>query len=111
MGLLQRIFGERREPKDVKLPAILKPENPVNYNSVLDWLLGLSDKDYKTMLDIVDAYRATRKTELKLLKLKDEPTTPLLVPQQTDEEIDNDLDELLDTHPDDLKNALENEES
>jgi hypothetical protein len=38
----------RKQQKLVELPALLtQPEDPVNYNSVLDYLVGLSDTDYK----------------------------------------------------------------
>lgn len=110
MGLKDRLFGKQREPQAVEIPAILQPEEPVNYNSVLDWLLGLSDKDYKTMLDVVQVYREAGKTTAKLLKIKDQPTTELLPAKPTDDEVDAQLDGLLETHPDDLKAAILNEQ-
>jgi len=110
MGLREKIFGAKREPQPVELPAILQPEDPVNYNSVLDWLLGLSDKDYKTMLEVVQVYRDAGKTTAKLLKIKDTPTTELLPVKPTEDEVDQQLTDLLETHPDDLKAAILNEE-
>lgn len=97
MGLKDKFFGKReaREPKE--LPPILQPENPVNYDSVLDWLLGLDDKDYKRMLDVVTIYREANKAAAKVLKVKDKPTTELLPPPPTDEEVDEQLDNLLDS--------------
>lgn len=109
MGIRDKLFGKQREPQPVELPAILQPDDPVNYNSVLDWLLGLSDKDYKTMQDVVQVYREAGKTTAKLLKIKDQPTTALLPTVQSEEQIDADLDGLLETHPDDLKAAIINE--
>lgn len=110
MGL-REIFKGRREPQPVELPAILQPEDPVNYNSVLDWLLGLSDKDYKTMLEVVQVYRDAGKTTAKLLKIKDMPTTELLPAKPSEEQVDQELDMLLETHPDDLKAAIESEQT
>lgn len=107
MGLRDKLFGSRREPKPVELPALLQPEPPVNYDSVLEWMLGLSDKDYGTMIECINIYREARKNESKLLKLKNTATTQLLIPAQTDEEIDSDLDMLLETDPKDLKASLE----
>lgn len=107
MGLKDKIFGSKRVPQQVEIPAIMQPEDPVNYNTVLDWLLGLSDKDYKTMLDVVNVYREAGKTTAKLLKIKDQPTTALLPTAPSDEQIDSELDGLLETHPDDLRAALE----
>lgn len=109
MGL-RDIFKAKREPQPVELPTILQPEDPVNYNSVLDWLLGLSDKDYKTMLEVVQVYRDAGKTTAKLLKIKDMPTTELLPTKPSDEQIDSELDDLLETHPEDLKAAIMNEQ-
>lgn len=110
MGLGEKIFGKKREPQPVEIPTILQPEDPVNYNSVLDWLLGLSDKDYKTMLEVVQVYRDAGKTTAKLLKIKDTPTTELLPTAPSEEQVDKELDLLLETHPDDLKAAIENEQ-
>ncbi len=106
MGLRDKIFGTKAKREPMELPGILKPENPVNYDSVLDWLLGLSDKDYKVMLEVVDVYRGANKTTAKLLKVKDQPTTQLIEPKQTDEEKDADLDLLLETQPEDLMEAI-----
>lgn len=109
MGIKDKFFG-KRETQPVELPAILQPEDPVNYNSVLDWLLGLSDKDYKTMLEVVNVYREAGKTTAKLLKIKDTPSTELLPVQPSDEQIESELDGLLETHPDDLKAAILSEQ-
>lgn len=106
MGIKDKLFGSKREPQAVEIPAILQPDDPVNYNSVLDWLLGLSDKDYKTMLDVVQVYREAGKTTAKLLKIKDQPTTELLPAKPTEDEVDTQLDGLLETHPDDLRAAI-----
>lgn len=106
MGLKDKLFGKQREPQAVEIPAILQPEDPVNYNSVLDWLLGLSDKDYKTMLEVVQVYREAGKTTAKLLKIKDQPSTVLLPTTPSEEQIDADLDTMLNTHPDDLAAAF-----
>lgn len=106
MGLRDKWFG-KREPQKVELPALLQPEPPVNYNTVLEWMLGLSDKDYATMLDCINIYREAQKNEAKALKIKSAPTTQLLIAPQTDEEVDKDLDMLLETDPKDLKHTLE----
>lgn len=106
MGFRDLFKGKRIEREPMELPGILKPENPVNYDSVLDWLLGLSDKDYKVMLEVVEVYRGANKTSAKLLKIKDQPTTQLIEPKQTDEEKDADLDLLLETDAEDLTEAI-----
>lgn len=99
-------FLKRRQPQPVELPTILQPENPVNYDSVLDWLLGLSPADYQKMTKVVDNYREAKKNEARILKVKDEATTQLITTKQTDEEVEADLDMLLETDPKDLKAAM-----
>ena len=106
MGVKDLFTKGKREPQPVEIPAILQPEDPVNYNSVLDWLLGLSDKDYKTLQEVVSVYREAGKTTAKLLKIKDQPTTVLLPVAPSEEQVDADLDMLLETEPEDLKAAL-----
>lgn len=101
-------FLKRREPKQVELPALLNPDNPVNYNSVLEYLIGLSPKEYEKINKISVIYRDANKQAAKLLGVKDEPTTALKADTQTDDEIDSDLDQLLETDPADLKAAIEN---
>lgn len=103
------MFGKLKKKQavaPVELPPIMQPEDPVNYDTVLDWLLGLSDKDYKVMLEVVGVYRDANKTSAKLLKIKDQPTSTLMPTKQPEEEVDNDLDLLLETDPAELKSAL-----
>lgn len=108
MGLKDKLFG-KREITPVELPAVLQPENPVNYDSVLDWLLGLSKADYEKMLKVVTIYRDANTSAAKVLKVKDAATTQLKEPTLTDEEIDEGLNTLLETPVDDLKAAIVNE--
>lgn len=109
MSLKDKIFGSKREPQQVDIPAIMQPEDPVNYNSVLDYLVGLSDKDYKKMMGSADIYRKANKEVAKIVGIKDEPTHTLLPEKPSEEQIDSELDGLLEAHPDDLRAALENE--
>lgn len=105
MGIFSNKKGER-EVKPIALPAILQPEEPVNYDTVLDWLLRLDDKDYKIMLEVVEVYRNANKTSAKLLA-KAHPTSQLHA--LTDDEIDKGLDAVLELTPKQLKQAIENE--
>lgn len=90
-------FLKRREPKaPMELPGILQPENPVNYNSVLDYLVGLSDKDYKKMTGSAEVYRKANKDVAKIVGIKDEPTHTLMAEKPTEEQVDKDLDNMLD---------------
>jgi len=109
VSLKDKIFGSKREPQQVDIPAIMQPEEPVNYNSVLDYLVGLSDKDYRKMTGSAEVYRKANKDVAKIVGIKDEPTHTLLPEKPSEEQIDAELDGLLETHPDDLRAALENE--
>lgn len=98
-------FLKRREPKQrMELPAILQPENPVNYNSVLDYMIGLSDKDYKKLTASAEVYRKANKEVAKIVGIKDEPTHALMPEKPSDEDIDKELDDLLEV--DDLTTAF-----
>lgn len=101
------MFGKKKaQSNSVMLPPLLQAEDAVNYNSVLDWLLGLSDKDYKIMLEVVSIFRTANKSSAKLLKIKDQPTSQLIEPQQTEAEEDADLDLMIESDSDDLTAAL-----
>lgn len=104
------MFGlKKRETQPVELPAaLMADDNPVNYDSVLDYLVGLDGKEYDKLLKVAIIYRDANKSAAKVLGVKDQPTTKLKDEKPTDDEIDAGLDTLLETHPDDLKAALEN---
>lgn len=109
MGLMEKVFGARHVPKAVELPAILQKEDPVNYNSVSDYLIGLSDKDYKKIVASVDVYRKANKDVAKIVGIKDEPTHALMPETPTEDEVDSQLDGLLELPPKNLKEVLEND--
>lgn len=89
-------FLKKRERKErMELPAILQLENPVNYNSVLDYMIGLSDKDYKKLTASAEVYRQANKQVAKIVGIKDEPTHALMPEKQSDEQIEQDLDNML----------------
>lgn len=104
--MLGGLFGKRNlvlaEP--VTIPAALQPEDPVNYNSVLDYVVGLSDKDYKTMTASAEIYRDANKKVAKLLGIKDEPTTTIST--ERPEIGDDELDAMLAAEPGDLAAAF-----
>lgn len=106
------MFGnlfKKREPKQVELPAALMAEqNPVNYDSVLDYLVGLDSKEYDKLLKVAVIYRDANKSAAKVLGVKDQPTTKLKDDKPTDDEVGAALDQLLETDPEDLKHSLEN---
>lgn len=52
----------------------LEPQN-ADYNTVLDWLQGLSDEDYATVCKIAEIYRKANKDAAAALGIEDQPTT------------------------------------
>ena len=84
-----------RKDKTKSVAEVLKPEDPVNYNSVLDYLTGLSPEDYKKMVKSADIYRKANKDVANILDVEDKPTTQLIEPKPTDDELDAALDEAL----------------
>jgi hypothetical protein len=109
VGILDK-FKAKREPQAVELPTILQPEDPVNYNSVLDYLVGLSDKDYRKMTGSAEVYRKANREVAKIVGIKDEPTHALLPETPSEDAIDAGLDTMLNAHPDDLKAAIINQD-
>lgn len=106
------MFGnlfKKREAQQVELPAaLMADDNPVNYDSVLDYLVGLDGKEYDKLLKVAVIYRDANKSAAKVLGVKDQPTTKLKDDKPTDDEIDSALDDLLEIHPDDFKEAVLN---
>lgn len=88
-------FTKRKKEQSAQLSQVLEPEDPVNYNSVLDYLVGLSRQDYDKLLKVSNVYREANKTAAKILGVKDDPTTQLKGEKPTDEEIEDALDDAL----------------
>lgn len=108
MGIKDKLFG-KREAKPVVLPAILEPEDPVNFDSVVDWMVGLSEAERKTVDQVVTIYRDANSKAAAALGVKEQPTSFIKPKKLTDKQIDDGLDGLLATDPKDLKAALMNE--
>lgn len=104
--MLEGLFGKRKKgaTEPVTIPASLQPEDPVNYNSVLDYVVGLSDRDYKKLTASAEIYRDANKKVAKLLGIKDEPTTAINT--EKPEISDDDLDGMLNADPEALQAAF-----
>lgn len=105
------MFGlnKKREKQPVELPPFMAEQDPVNYDSVLDYLVGLDGKEYDKLLKVAVIYRDANKSAAKVLGVKDQPTTTLKSETVTEDELDAGLDMLLlETDPADLKDALNN---
>ena len=91
----------KKDRKVVKVPEVLtQQEDPVNYNSVLDYLVGLSKTEYDKLFKVANVYRNANKDAAKILGVKDEPTTQLKSDQPTEEQIDEGIDTILDADMD-----------
>jgi hypothetical protein len=104
MGLRDKFI--KRQPQPVVLPEVLEPVDPVNYDSVLDWMIGLSEADYKVMCEVITIYRDANDKAAAAHGIKNQPTTKLKMPKLTNKQIEDGLDSLLETHPADLKAAI-----
>jgi len=105
-NVLEGLFGKRKRgvTEPVSIPAAMQLEDPVNYNSVLDYVVGLSDKDYKKLTASAEIYRDANKKVAKLLGVKDEPTTT--IKSDKSEISDAEMDDMLNADPDKLKAAF-----
>lgn len=93
MDLFKR---NKKKPIGDLSPVLTKADDPVNYNSVLDYLVGLSKEDYAAMIKVTGIYRDANKKAADVLKVEDQPTSQLKPDEPTDDEIDQALDDALD---------------
>ena len=103
--MLEGLFNRKKVAKDpVVIPEALMPEDPVNYNSVLDYLVGLSKSDYAKMTKSAEIYREANTKVAKVIGVKDEPTHSISTdkPELTDDQ----MDDLLAADPDELQSAF-----
>lgn len=54
----------------------------VDYNSVVDWLVGLSDEDYEKVNQVTVIYRAANKETCRVLGVEDKPSTFIIQPEE-----------------------------
>lgn len=89
------IFRKKREevPAEIRRAAealmtaqeiFEQQQPPASYSSALDWLLGLGDKEYKKMMNVVEIYRKANADTAKALGIKTEPTSFLPQPDNTE---------------------------
>lgn len=86
----------KHKSKAKAVPQVLvQEEDPVNYKSVLDYLVGLSLTEYNKILKVSGIYRNANKEAAKVLGVADKPTAVLKQEKPTDAEVDAALDEAL----------------
>lgn len=89
------MFGKRKR----ELPPLISDEEidrmtDVNYNTVLEWLVGLSDQDFDKVCKISTIYRQADKDAAQELEMPNEPVTFIHPPEPVSDE-PNLLDDLL----------------
>lgn len=97
---------KKRVKEPTELPTVLQPEDPVNYSSVLDYLVGLSKDDYQKMIKVTGVYRDANHKAAGILDVEDQPTSTLKTDEPTDDEVDSVLDGMLEADPADLQAAI-----
>lgn len=86
------IFGKKKQEFP---PLFSGDETPaVNFNSVVEYLEGLSRYDFDKLLKVVNIYRAANKDVHKVLGIKDEPTTAIAKESREEAELDLEDDDL-----------------
>lgn len=103
MGILDN-FKRKADKPQIAIPEAMKPQDPVNYNSVLDYLVGLSQDDFKKMTRSAEIYRKANKDAANLIGVEDEPITSISTEKQ--EVSDDELDAMLAADKDELATAF-----
>lgn len=104
MGILDNFKRKNADRSPVVVPEAMKVQDPVNYNSVLDYLVGLSPEDFKKMTKSAEIYRKANKDVASLIGVEDEPTTSIST--EKPEISDDDLDAMLSADKDELATAF-----
>lgn len=104
MGILDNFKRKSADRSPVVVPEAMKVQDPVNYNSVLDYLVGLSPEDFKKMTKSAEIYRKANKDVASLIGVEDEPTTSIST--EKPEISDDDFDAMLSADKDELATAF-----
>lgn len=76
------IFTSKEKPQSVfQVPAFDEPEAAVNYNSVLDYLVGLGDDDFEKIKKVANIYRKANKDASEALGVENEPSAFISNPE------------------------------
>lgn len=91
------LFGKKKREF---APLISDNSTPVvNFNTVVEYLEGLSKQDLDKLLKVVNIYRNANKDVNKVLGIKDEPTATITKESRDEAEISDELDFMLDDEP------------
>lgn len=83
------LFGKKRE-----FPPLLSDDSTpvINFNTVVEYLEGLSKSDLDKLLKVVNIYRNANKDVNKVLGIKDEPSVTIDKESLAEAELDSDDD-------------------
>lgn len=109
VGILDNFKRKNAERAPVVIPESFKAEDPVNYNTVLDFLVGLDGPDFKKMTRSAEIYRKANKEVADLIGVEDKPTTSIQTAKSEIEDVD--LDNFLSADKDDLTAAFLEDEA
>lgn len=78
------------DKKKVELPPLISDEelDAVNYDQVVDYLVGLNRYDFERIIKVANIYRNANRDVSKLLGLKDVPTATIVKQSQSEAEIE-----------------------
>lgn len=80
--MFDKLRNKKRELPPLFSESELDDLSPaVNYNTVLDWLGGLSDKDYEAVIKVANIYRNAARDESAVLGTPIEPTSFIHPPE------------------------------
>lgn len=88
----------------------------VNYDSVLEWLTGLSDDDYTKVCSVADIYRNANKDAADALGIEKEPSTFIVQSESNVQLVPSDINHIrpktiLDDQDDDINDIFEDTQS
>lgn len=93
MGLFNK---KNRQPGSSAFDDKLDPET--DYNQVLEYLIGLSQKDFDRVINVAGVFRKANADAAAILGIKDEPTTSI-PKKKSPTKSDDPLDFLFDDEP------------
>lgn len=90
------LFSKRKR----ELPALISDEEiefstGLNYNNVLEWLVGLSGDDYAKVCQVAAIYRQSDFEACKVLDVEYQPTTFIHPPEPAEHKEPSLIDDLL----------------
>lgn len=99
MGDLMKLFSNSKQPAATLVSELDEQLPEVNHNTVLDYMLELSDEDYDKLLKVAAVYRKANKQAAEIMGVEGVAATAEETPAADDPEaeIDDFLNDELET--------------